>query len=269
MEKKLQELIKYQVKGLSLNLQDEMKLAASSGRSCLEVQAAAMELGLVPLRYQRNLGSISLAEQQQLAHSRVTVVGCGGLGGLVIEELARIGIGEISAWDDDCFEEHNLNRQFMSQADLIGYSKVEAAALRVQRINPGIVFHGIKRKFTGEGKELLQEQEVVVDALDHIRARLDLSQACRDLGIPLVHGAVKGWYGQVTTQFPGDTAIEQLYLGSMAGQEDKSILVFVASMVASWQVSEVIKIILNKGNTLRNKIMLIDMLSMSLDIIDF
>ncbi|NLO21313.1 MAG: HesA/MoeB/ThiF family protein [Syntrophomonadaceae bacterium] len=270
MEKKLQELIKDQFKGLSLTQKDEMKLAASSGCSLLEVQAVAMDLGVVPLRYQRNLESLTLAEQRRLLQSRVTVVGCGGLGGLVLEELARIGVGQISAWDYDCFEEHNLNRQFMSQADIIGFSKVEAAAHRVHSVNPGIVFNGIKRKFTAdEGRESLQDQQVVVDALDSAQARLGLSQACRDQGIPLVHGAVNGWYGQVATQFPGDFTIEQLYLGRTPGEEDQSALVFAAAMVASWQVSEVIKIILNKGNFLRQKIMLIDMLSLSLDIIDF
>ncbi len=270
MKSKLVELLNDQQYSVSFALSDELNIAGKTGCSLIQVEDAALEQGIVPLRYQRNLGAITIDEQRRLLHSRVGIIGCGGLGGFVIEELARLGIGEISVWDYDYFQEHNLNRQLMSELRLIGHAKIEAAGQRVRRINPGIKFNGMYRQFDEkEDSGLLKHQQVMVDALDSIQARLDLSKACRDLGIPMVHGAVNTWYGQVSTQFPGEDVIEQIYAGKDKYRiEEKSVLVFVASLVASLQVAEVLKILLNRGNLLRQKIMLIDTLSMDTEIID-
>ncbi len=270
MKKKLLEILDDQKYSLSFSISDELSIAGKTGCSLSQVEDAALAQGIVPLRYQRNLKAISIDEQRRLLHSRVGVIGCGGLGGFVIEELARLGIGEISAWDYDYFQEHNLNRQLMSEPRLIGQSKIEVVGKRVRRINPGIKFNGIYRDFEGqEDRELLKQQQVMVDALDSVQARLELSRTCHDLGIPMVHGAVNTWYGQVSTQFPGEHVIEQIYEGKDKYRlEEKSVLVFVAAMVASLQAAEVLKIILNRGVLLRQKIMLIDMLSMYMEIID-
>lgn len=270
MKKKLLEILDDQKYSLSFSISDELSIAGKTGCSLSQVEDAALAQGIVPLRYQRNLEAISIDEQRRLLHSRVGVIGCGGLGGFVIEELARLGIGELSAWDYDYFQEHNLNRQLMSEPRLVGQSKIEVVGRRVRRINPGIKFNGIYRDFEGqEDRELLKQQQVIVDALDSVQHRLELSRTCHDLGVPMVHGAVNTWYGQVSTQFPGEDVIEQIYAGKDKYRlEEKSVLVFVAAMVASLQAAEVLKIILNRGNLLRQKIMLIDMLSMDMEIID-
>jgi molybdopterin/thiamine biosynthesis adenylyltransferase len=269
MEKGLLELINDYRYSLAFSLSDELDIAGKTGCSLQEVEDAALSQGVVPLRYQRNLGAISLQDQQRLLHAKVSVVGCGGLGGFIIEELARLGIGEISAWDYDYFQEHNLNRQLMSATRLIGSSKIEAAARQVRRINPGITFNGIYRRFTGDEIDILEQQQVVIDALDNVPARLELSDSCRKLGIPLVHGAVSNWYGQVTSQFPGETTLEKIYKGKKNYRpDDRSVLVFTAAVTASLQVAEVIKILLDKGSILRQKLLLIDMLAMTIDIIE-
>ncbi len=270
MKKEMIELLNDQQYSLSFSISDELNIAGKTGCSLSQVEDAALALGIVPLRYQRNLGAISIAEQRRLLNSRVSVIGCGGLGGFVIEELARLGIGEISAWDYDYFQEHNLNRQLMAEYRLIGHSKIEAVSRRVRRINPGIKFYGMYREFNEqEAGESLKREQVVVDALDSVPARLELSRACCHLGIPMVHGAVNTWYGQVSTQFPGEDVIEQIYAGKEKYRlGEKSVLVFAASLVASLQVAEVLKIILNRGDLLRQKIMLVDTLSMDMEIID-
>ncbi len=270
MKKKLLELLNDSKYSLSFSITDELSIAGKTGYTLNQVEDTALERGIVPLRYQRNMGAINIYEQRKLLHSRVGVIGCGGLGGFVIEELARLGIGEISAWDYDYFQEHNLNRQLMSEFRLIGHSKIEAVSRRVRRINPGIEFNGMYREFNEkEDKELLNKMQVIVDALDSVQARLELSRACRNYGIPMVHGAVNTWYGQVSTQFPGEDVIEQIYAGKEKYRlDERSVLVFTASLVASLQAAEVLKIILNRGNLLRQKIMLVDMLSMDMEIID-
>ena len=104
-----------------------------------EVEGVALSLGLMPARYQRNQQIITVQDQRKLFRSRVAVIGCGGLGGYVIEELARLGVGTLVAVDPDIFKEHNLNRQLLSTVDALGRAKVELAAERVAEINPATI----------------------------------------------------------------------------------------------------------------------------------
>jgi molybdopterin-synthase adenylyltransferase len=104
--------------------------------SVAEVEGITLGLGLLPARYQRNQQTLTVYDQLKLFRSRVAVIGCGGLGGYVIEELARLGVGTIYAIDPDTFQEHNLNRQLLSSTANLGRAKVEIAAARVAEINP-------------------------------------------------------------------------------------------------------------------------------------
>src|SRR5512144_2796704 len=101
--------------------------AEAYGMTAGEIEDVALEAGLLPARYQRNRKTLSTADQLKLFRSTVAVIGCGGLGGYVVEELARLGVGRLKAIDPDIFEEHNLNRQLMSTITALGQPKVEAA----------------------------------------------------------------------------------------------------------------------------------------------
>jgi molybdopterin/thiamine biosynthesis adenylyltransferase len=230
------------------------------------VEQVILEQGLLPARYQRNQQGISTAQQLELFRSRVAVVGCGGLGGYVIEELARLGVGEIIAVDPDVFVEHNLNRQLFASPALLGCAKVEAAQRRVERINPAVTLVPIGRALTGtNGRDILDSARVAVDALDSVTARLDLADACEQLAIPLVHGAIGGWYGQAATQFPGERTLQEFYAGRQQGTGVEKQLgnpSFTPAVVASLQVAEVCKIILGTGTLLRNRILALDLLQM-------
>lgn len=270
MNKRLPQLIsEYSDSGL-LKWENLKNLAFKTGMSTKDLEDMALTRGIVPLRYLRNISSISHEEQQLLSRSRVTVIGCGGLGGYIVEELARLGIGTISAWDFDSFEEHNLNRQLLAEMDSIGQSKVDTAAKRVKAINPGVNFRGIYKSFSNEAETILSSEQVIVDALDNVVSRLELARICRDLEIPLVHGAVEGWYGQVATQFPGENLIEQIYeqLEQASEEKNKSTLAFVPALVASLQAAEITKILLGRGELLRGRLMLIDLLDMDMEIIE-
>ena len=136
---------------------------------------------------------------------------------------------------------------FLAQINSIGKSKVETAAERIKAINPAIQFTGFARQFKGlEDREFLVGTQVVIDALDNIPSRLDLARVCRELKIPLVHGAVSGWYGQLSTQFPGETTLEQIYghnTGSQGPVVKPPVLSFAPATIASLQVAEAIKVI--------------------------
>ena len=182
------------------------------GLSLAEVEDVALELGILPTRYQRNRHTLSIANQHTLLHSRVVVVGCGGLGGYILEELARVGIGTLVAVDPDVFEEHNLNRQVLSTLVTLGCAKVHAAEKRIAEINPCVKLIPIQASYEPENaSELFDGANEVVDALDSVPTRLALAESCKELSIPLVHGAIAGWYGQVTTQFPGEDTLSLLY----------------------------------------------------------
>jgi molybdopterin/thiamine biosynthesis adenylyltransferase len=103
-----------------LSWSQEKALAETTGISLREIEERALTLGILPMRYKRNRNSFSIKDQHRLLRSRVAVIGCGGLGGFVIEELCRLGVGAIQAWDYDDFAEHNLNRQVLLTIDLIG-----------------------------------------------------------------------------------------------------------------------------------------------------
>lgn len=240
---------------------------------CAVVEEMALALGLLPARYQRNRQAISVSSQLALFRSRVAVIGCGGLGGYVIEELTRLGVGTIIAVDPDIFEEHNLNRQILSSAATLGKPKVEAAAARVAEINPAVTLVPVRAAYAPEnGEEILRGAQVVVDALDSIPVRLALAETCAVMGIPLVHGAIGGWYGQVTTQFPGDDTIQRLYSRWVEGKGVEQQLgnpSFTPALVASIETTEVCKILLGVGETLRNRKLSINLLEMEFEEIKF
>ena len=244
----------------------QLEAAEHFGLTCGQVEEAALEQGLLPARYQRNRQAIPITGQLALFRSRVAVIGCGGLGGYVIEQLARLGVGEIVAIDPDVFEEHNLNRQLLATPGSLGQSKVLAALARVKEINPSVTLVPLQTAFgTANGGELLKGVTVVVDALDSIQVRLELAAVCDDLGIPMVHGAIGGWYGHVATQLPGDGSVRKIYQGWVAGKGIEQQLgnpAFTPAVVASLEVAEVCKLLLGEGGLLRRRKLAIDLLAM-------
>ena len=247
--------------------------AEQFGRSHAVVEELALENGIFPARYQRNRNMISIAEQLLLFRSRIAVIGCGGLGGYIIEGLARLGVGGIVAIDPDVFEEHNLNRQLLATLRTLGQAKTEVALARVNEINPAVTVTPIQAAFcTANGQELLQGVTVAVDALDSIAYRLELVETCTEMDIPMVHGAIGGWYGHVATQLPGDTTVQNIYSNWVAGKGIEQQLgnpSFTPAVVASLQVAEVCKIILGRGELLRNRKLSIDLLDMEIHEISF
>jgi molybdopterin/thiamine biosynthesis adenylyltransferase len=237
-----------------------------------QVEEVALELGILPARYQRNCNAISVSDQLTLFRSSVAVIGCGGLGGYVVEELARLGVGKIVVIDPDVFEEHNLNRQLFSSPTNLGTAKVDAAFKRISEINPAVNLVPIQAAFSPEyGASLLDGCQVVVDALDSIQVRLELADVSAAMNIPLVHGAIAGWFGHVTTQFPGDDTVQAIYRSWKSGKGVEQTLgnpSFTPALVASLEVAEVCKLLLGQGMPLRGRQLMIDLFSMEIQVIN-
>lgn len=215
-------------------------------------------------RYCRNLSSISHDENLVLQGSRVCVVGCGGLGGHIIEMLGRLGVGRITAVDSDVFEVSNLNRQLFSDEMSIGKSKALMAVERMRVVNSDIEVTPVIEYLDGaNAKEILAGHELVIDALDNINSRLVLEKACKRLNIPLIHGAIAGWYGQVCSIFPGEDTLSKIYSSGISKGMEKQLgnPSFTPALVASIEVSEAVKILLGKGEPLQNKLLFLDLLN--------
>lgn len=246
-------------------------IARAHGLGPAEAERAALEGGIIPERYRRNGSTISVEQQLALLNGTAVVVGCGGLGGYVVEELARLGVGRIVAIDPDVFEEHNLNRQLFSDEPALGKPKVESAAARIALVNSAVNIVPVYERFTAAAaKRQLAGAAVVVDALDSVPVRRELAVACTGLGIPLVHGSIAGWFGQVTVQFPGESTLETLYSGFRGERGVEERLgnpSFTPAVVASLQASEASKIILGIESGLRRRVLMIDLLSMSFETI--
>lgn len=218
----------------------------------------------LPVRYLRNRAALSEAECAVLAEKTVLVAGCGGLGGYVIESLARIGVGRIIALDCDAFDESNLNRQLLATEATIGTSKAQAAAERVAAVNPLVrVEARIERLGEESARALAANVDCAIDALDDLHARFWLAHACQEEDTPLVYGAVAGWYGQVCTVMPGDSSFVTVY-GTAEGsgiEKTEGVLPFTAAATAAFQSAEAVKVLLNRGGLIRGRLLMIDALS--------
>ncbi len=197
-------------------------------------------------RYERNIPALSDQECRLLRSKRVAVIGCGGIGGYLIELLARIGVGYIRAVDGDVFEESNFNRQLLSEQPLMGRPKARAAEARVQRINPRIEVEPVSAYLdSGNAKEIVSGCELVLDGLDNIASRRILAAACTEVGVPYIHGAISGWVAQVGVSMPGDGLIDVLYPENVSFR-DRSVLSFAPSLCASVQAALAVKMLIGR-----------------------
>jgi molybdopterin/thiamine biosynthesis adenylyltransferase len=242
-----------------------------------EIYRQAMKQGICPYRYIRNRNVISLSEQLVLAESCVAIVGSGGLGGHVVLHLARTGIGCLKVIDFDRFDETNLNRQALSSPSVLGKSKSGTAAQHVASVNPAVEVNPLTDKVNpGNAGEILGGARVVVDALDNIGDRFVIEKAAMDLGIPLVHGAIAGFEGQMMTIWPGDGGLQQLYGKKPPKKKDPlspeavlGVPALTPALIATFQAMEVIKILLGRGTVFRNKMMHVDLEAGSMDLFNF
>ena len=184
-------------------------------------------------RHSRNIPALSAGDMERLADSRVLVAGCGGLGGNVIENLARIGIGSLTVADGDTFAESNLNRQILCTSDDIGKNKAAAAAERIRRIDPAISVTTFCEALNKENAPaLMADADLVIDCLDSVEARLMLEDAASEAGLFVVHGAIKGWDLQVMLVPPGSGLLHELYSDACEDTEKTSLAMTPAACAA-------------------------------------
>jgi len=258
----------------SISVKQIKEIACKFQTKSRELDILALQNNIIPKRYKRNLGVLSPSEQTKLLQSRVAIIGAGGLGGTVLELLTRMGIGELIIVDKDIIEDNNLNRQIVSKEINLGQSKTEVAVKRVKEINSSIDITGHSVFIDSDNvKKIIKGAGVVVDALDNLPSRFVLQRACQDLKIPLVHGAIAGFNGQLTTIFPEDKGLELIYGSDRDLPEHGSEVTLGAptitpALIASLEAQEVIKILLKRGKLFRNKLLYLDIENATIEILN-
>ena len=250
---------------IGIDLSSIRRVASEVGISVRAAEIAALEMEVIPVRYFRNIDSLGTSGQARLLLSSVAVVGAGGLGGLVIELLSRVGVGNIIIIDGDRFTEDNLNRQILCREDDIDRLKAEVGEQRVRAINSAIEVTPHPIFLTEENAaDLLAESQVVVDALDRISIRILLEKVLGELNMPLVHGAIGGFLGQVTTVMPGSNILSSIYGGETAGgaRGIEAVLgtpTVTPAVIAALEVMEVIKLLLGRGTPLLDELLYLEL----------
>lgn len=240
------------------------KAARESGLPQAEIEAWCLEEKIVPERYEKSMGSLGRKGQAKLLRSHFAVAGCGGLGGLVIDLLARSGVGTLTLADGDSFNESNLNRQILCNTENLGMPKVQIAAQHVSQVNPSIHVRTMQLYLDSETlPSFLERVELVIDALDNNSSRRLLFAACKERGITVIHGAIAGFWGQVQVVRPGDRTLLDFDNGEESS--DKGIETetgnppFTPALVAALQVTEALRLFLGLGDVPRGTLRWIDL----------
>lgn len=198
---------------------------------------------------QVRLAEVGEAGQQSLRRAKVLVVGLGGLGCPAAQALVGAGVGTVGLCDFDRVDVSNLHRQPLYSSADVGRPKVEAARDRLAAVDPSVrlVLHAFMVDATNAAA-VVRGYDLVVDGLDDLAARYALGDACRDAGIPVVHGAVTQWEGQVAVFPPRGPCYRCLHpkAPSLAGPTcaDAGVLGTLPGLVGMAQANEALKVLL-------------------------
>ncbi|MBW8017622.1 MAG: HesA/MoeB/ThiF family protein [Planctomycetes bacterium] len=243
-----------------LSIEDMQAIADETGISLKAVEWYALDKQIQPLRYRRNLGTLGFDGQKKLLESTIIVCGLGGLGGHIIEQCARAGTGTIIGADHDVFDATNLNRQILSAIDTLGEKKVEEAKKRIEKINPAVDFKDYHGKFADIEDSDWENADIVFDCLDNIAGRIVLGEKCTSHNLPMIHGAIAGWCGQVAIVWPASSILETIYKGQETGIETETgTPPFTAAAAASIMTANAIKILAGKETEKKEQILFFDL----------
>lgn len=223
------------------------------------------------LRYSRQimLPQVDIVGQQKLLDAKVLIVGAGGLGSPASIYLAAAGVGHITIYDDDEVELSNLQRQIAHHTDDIGSDKVISTQQTLKKLNPEVKVAAIKQRL--EGSQLIEEvknADIVLDCCDNFSTRFAVNNACVNQQTPLVSGAAIRFEGQVAVFTPGSNdspCYNCLYTNDgddMQNCATNGVISPITGIIGSLQAIEAMKLIMDIGEPLRGRLLLLDGLSM-------
>ena len=182
--------------------------------------------------FSRNIGWVSVAEQNQLRDARVAVAGLGGVGGAHVLTLARLGIGRLNLADFDHFEVHNFNRQSGAFMSTLGRPKADVMAAMARDVNPEAEVRSFGVGVTAANlDDFLRDVDVYIDGIDFfaVEARRMLFAACYERGIPAVTAAPLGMGVSLLYFKPGGMSFER-YFRLEGCSRDEQLARFIAGL---------------------------------------
>lgn len=222
-------------------------------------------------RYSRHiiLPEVGGKGQKKINEAKVFLVGAGGLGSPCGYYLTAAGVGTIGVADDDVVELSNLQRQILHCTPRLGCSKALSAKETMEALNPDVHVVTYEERLTSENVlDILKEYDVIVDASDNFPTRYLINDACVLLRKPLSHGSVFRFDGQATTIIPGEGPCYRCLFeeppppGMIPSCQEAGVLGVLAGVIGVVQATEVLKLILGKGQLLVGKLLLYDALGM-------
>ncbi|HET9462278.1 MAG TPA: molybdopterin-synthase adenylyltransferase MoeB, partial [Gaiellaceae bacterium] len=226
-------------------------------------------------RYSRHLLIPEVGEegQQRLLDARVLLVGAGGLGSPASLYLAAAGVGTLGVIDADVVDESNLQRQIVHSTERLGEAKVLSAKRTLEGLNPDVNVVPYQERLTSENVEriLADGWDVIVDGADNFPTRYLVNDASVWHGIPVVHGSIFRFEGQVTVFSPGEGPCYRCLFPQPPPAElapscaEGGVLGVLPGIIGSIQANETLKLILDRGDSLSGRLLLFDALSTTLD----
>ncbi len=221
-------------------------------------------------RYARQMRypPIGEAGQRRLSQSRALICGCGALGSVIANTLARAGVGSLRIVDRDFLETNNLQRQvlFDEQDVADGLPKAIAAANKLKKINSRIVVEPVVTDVDYKNVgELVAGVDVILDGTDNFETRMLVNDVARERGLSWVYGGCLGAEGQTMTIVPGQTACLRCLMretpppGSTPTCDTAGILAPIINVIASFQANEALKILSGNGDAISRVLTVIDM----------
>jgi molybdopterin/thiamine biosynthesis adenylyltransferase/molybdopterin converting factor small subunit len=226
-------------------------------------------------RYSRHLimPQVGSSGQRKIIEGSALIIGAGGLGSPVALYLALAGLGKIGIVDFDVVDRSNLQRQILHQTDDIGKPKVESARETLLEHNPNINVVTHEAPITSDNAfEIISQYDMVVNGADNFATRYLVNDACYLLKKPLIDGSILMFDGQATTYLPGKGCYRCLYPappppGLVPSCAEAGVLGAMCSTIGSIQATEVLKLVLDVGEPLVNRLLLYDALSLEFRIV--
>ncbi len=209
--------------------------------------------------YDRQIPVFGEKGQERIRNANILIAGAGGLGSPVSMYLAAAGIGRIRIVDHDTIDITNLNRQLLHETSDIGRQKTVSARETLTAMNPHVKIDAIPEKIDESNVfELAHGCDLIVDAMDNFHARYLLNKTAVARNIPLFHGAVHGFDGQVTTVIPGKTPCLRCIFPETHLKTVIPAIGATCGVIASVQVTEVLKYITGIGTLATNRLLIWD-----------
>ncbi|MDO5760876.1 MAG: HesA/MoeB/ThiF family protein [Bacteroidota bacterium] len=222
-------------------------------------------------RYIRQIQIPSFGQvgQIKLKQAKILVVGLGGLGSVASVYLVAAGIGTVGIMDKDKVTLHNLQRQVLYREDQEGESKLVLAQKSLQKLNSKVKINAYECFLTNDNaKEIIKEYDIVLDCTDNYSTRYLINDTCVELGKPFIYGTIGDTKGQMAVFNYGDKPANyrDLYpkeeLLKKQGNINKGVLGVLPSVIASLQVNEVVKMVTNLGEVMKDTLFMIDLLTL-------